>query len=120
MPQSGNQRVILPHAKQPTDRGNDALRRRLSAVAEQVGGLQRGQRAAAADLDIGHGAVIEPHRDEPRIIGQAHPQLLNGKQEFLVLDAARPGQAKTGKTGYKDQRAVADRFPDFRAAILAG
>jgi len=51
---------------------------------------------------IGDVALIEPDRDEPRVIRAAQPQLLDSKHQFLVLIAQLASQTAAREAGDED------------------
>ena len=88
-------------------------------VAEQVSALDRAERPAAAEIEIGDAAVIKPDRDEPRVTGAPQPQLLDRQRELLVLVALFPRRAVLRETGEEHQGVAGDRAADLRAPVLA-
>ena len=91
----------------------------VRAVTKEVSALDRCERAATADIAIWDFALIQPDRDEPRVVRGAQSQLLDCEHEFLVLVASATGEARLGKAGDEHKRVISDRASDFDAPVFA-
>jgi hypothetical protein len=89
-------------------------------LTEQVCALDRCEGAAATEVTVGDGAVIEPDRNKPWDVWAAQPELVDGKDEFLVLVALVAAQAAVGEASDEGQGVIGYRTPYVRPPVLAG
>jgi hypothetical protein len=92
----------------------------LAVLTEEVGSLDRCQRAAGSKIPVGDVAVIEPYGDEPWHVGPAQPDLVDGQDEFFVLAALAARCAVLREAGDESQRVVVDGASDHCSPVLAG
>jgi hypothetical protein len=92
----------------------------LAVLAEEIGSLDRCQRAAGSEIPVGDVAVIAPYGDEPWHVGPAQPDLVDGQDEFFVLAALAARCAVLREAGDERQRVVtAPRLQGTRSCLPA-
>jgi len=82
------------------------------AVTEQVGTLDRRERATSTDVEVGNIAVVKPDWDQPWFVRAAQSQLVDRQVEFVALVTLLAGEALTGEARDEDKRVVRDRLPN--------
>src|SRR5215475_8004865 len=100
-----------PHgvlSKKSLNDGHQPSDPHIPVLAEEIGALNRCQRAATAYVEVGHGAVIEPDRDQPRDVWAPQSQLRHGQRELFVLVGLGSGSASARKACDEDEGIVGD------------
>ena len=105
-------------SKNSRDGSDEPPRTLVKILPIQIGALNRGERAATANITIRYVALIKPDWDKPRLVRAAQTQLLDRQCEFFVLITFVTPKARLGETGEEHQCIAGDRMPDFRAPVF--